>query len=114
MEKIRWNDFEFFVWFFFTSSQFSLMEIPELRKSERIRPGLQPVARNLFSEDLLPIGKFKGFSQDIFRIFHLFQPGASNLRPKQNSNKNSETQREFRAFSHRFWHRAGARDSDSG
>jgi hypothetical protein len=40
MEKIRWNDLEFFVWFFFTSSQFSLVEMPELRKSERIGPGL--------------------------------------------------------------------------
>jgi hypothetical protein len=48
---------------------FSLMEISELRKSERIGPGLQHVARNLFSEDLLPIGKFKGF---YFRIFSEF------------------------------------------
>jgi hypothetical protein len=64
--------------------------------------GCQPAAPKLFCDPTSDWEIQAIFPQDIFRIFPLFQPGASNLRPRQNSNKKF-WDREFPPFALRFW-----------
>jgi hypothetical protein len=77
-----------FLCFFFEEIE-ELREIPELReKFNKLDQGWQPAARKLFPVILLPIGKFRDFSQDIFRNFsHCSSQGRPTCSPNKTRTK---------------------------